>query len=265
MPSLDQHASATTVKALLIGNSGAGKTGALASLALAGYKLHIADFDNGLDFLAAQVRKQDASKLTNIEFETFTDKFKAVGSNMIPTKVEAWSNSLKWLDQKIAECRDPSHVLVVDSLTFASRAAMLWVLKANNALGQQKQIQHWGAAQDLVENFLSLLYSSDVACNLLMTSHVQFYGEGENDIKVGFPNTSVGKSFAPKVGRFFNAVLLAKKTGTGPGLKREIHTQPTDFIDLKTNSPAAKAKYSLETGLADYFKDVLGEHPVAAK
>lgn len=266
MPTLADHQSAATVKALLIGNSGTGKTGALASLANAGYKLHIADFDNGLDYLAHAIKNgPNPGALANVEFETFTDKFKPVGSNLVPAEVKAWSDSLKWLDQRIRDHRDPSHILVVDSLTFATRAAMLWVLKSNNALMGRKEIQHWGAAQDLAENFLSLLYSNDVACNLIITSHIQYYGEGENDIKQGFPSTSVGKSFSPKVGRFFNAVLLARKTGTGAGVKREIHTQPIDFVDLKTSSPKAKKSYPLETGLADYFKDVLGTAPDASK
>ena len=52
MPALGQHQSSDIVKMLFIGPSGAGKTGALASLASAGYNLRILDMDNGLDVLA---------------------------------------------------------------------------------------------------------------------------------------------------------------------------------------------------------------------
>jgi len=51
MPKLGDHQSKSTTKMLFVGDSGAGKTGALASLAAAGYHLHIMDLDNGLDVL----------------------------------------------------------------------------------------------------------------------------------------------------------------------------------------------------------------------
>ena len=51
MPSLSAHQSNDYVKLLLCGDSGSGKSGALASLVGAGYKLRILDMDNGLDSL----------------------------------------------------------------------------------------------------------------------------------------------------------------------------------------------------------------------
>ena len=51
MPSLANHQSNEFTKLLIEGDSGSGKTGALASLVKAGYKLRILDMDNGLDAL----------------------------------------------------------------------------------------------------------------------------------------------------------------------------------------------------------------------
>ena len=48
---LETHTSATIVKMLLLGRSGAGKTGHLGTLAKAGYRIFLADFDSGLDIL----------------------------------------------------------------------------------------------------------------------------------------------------------------------------------------------------------------------
>ena len=68
MPKGSQHSSASLTKMLLIGESGSGKSGALASLAAADYKLRILDFDNGLDFLMRYMRKNHPDKIDNIEF-----------------------------------------------------------------------------------------------------------------------------------------------------------------------------------------------------
>ena len=51
MPPIGSHQSTNSTKLMLLGESGAGKSGALASLVTAGYKLRILDFDNGLDTL----------------------------------------------------------------------------------------------------------------------------------------------------------------------------------------------------------------------
>jgi septum formation inhibitor-activating ATPase MinD len=51
MPQATKHQSHRTTKMLNMGDAGSGKTGALASLAKAGQRLVILDFDNGLDIL----------------------------------------------------------------------------------------------------------------------------------------------------------------------------------------------------------------------
>ena len=51
MASIKNHTSVDVTKLLLVGDSGSGKTASLATLANAGYKLRILDFDNGLDIL----------------------------------------------------------------------------------------------------------------------------------------------------------------------------------------------------------------------
>ena len=49
MASIKNHTSVDVTKLLLVGDSGSGKTASLATLANAGYKLRILDYDNGLD------------------------------------------------------------------------------------------------------------------------------------------------------------------------------------------------------------------------
>jgi hypothetical protein len=57
VPQATKHQSHRTTKLLNLGDAGSGKTGALASLAKAGQRLIILDFDNGLDILIGLLKK----------------------------------------------------------------------------------------------------------------------------------------------------------------------------------------------------------------
>jgi hypothetical protein len=101
MPNLASHQSATTTKLLLIGDPGSGKTGALASLASAGYQLRILDFDNGLDvlknLLSDPKTPYDKKAINNVTYMTVTDEMKNVAGKLIPSKATAWSQGIQML------------------------------------------------------------------------------------------------------------------------------------------------------------------------
>jgi hypothetical protein len=263
MPRLDEPGSESPIKMLLLGNSGSGKTGSLASLARAGYQIHIIDFDNGTNILR-NVLREDKAALGRIEVESFSDVYSTAGPRVYPSKVIAWAAAMKKITEWTNEYTTLDHILVIDSLNFASRAAFNWILQMANRLQTTKEIQDWGAAQDLMESFLMKIYSAEVKCHVIMTSHIHYIGQGETEIQVGYPMTSVGRSFAPKVPRLFNSCIMCRNTGTGAAAKREIYTQPIDFVDLKTESLDVKKSYPLSTGLAEYFFDVRKVKPTSA-
>ena len=266
MPSILAHQSTQSTKLLLIGDSGAGKTGALFSLAKAGYNIRLVDFDNGADALASLAR-DDLKAAENIIYETFTDKFKSLNGRVIPDGLPtAFSRALNMMTHwkvpgadgyDLGKVSDwgPKDILVIDSLTHMSLAAFRLVLAMNNRLGQQPQMQDWGIAQDQIESTLSMLYSTSIKCNVIVISHVSYIG-GEEDNPVparGLP-TSLGKALSPKIGSYFNTILLAKTTGTGAGSKRKIITRPDGLIGLKHSAPGRlQAEYPQETGLASIF------------
>jgi hypothetical protein len=89
---------------LFVGDSGAGKTGALASLAAAEYRLHIMDLDNGLDVLknlltdaSSQYVKQNPKCAENVDFVTITDKMKNINGRLVPATATAWTRAIKLL------------------------------------------------------------------------------------------------------------------------------------------------------------------------
>lgn len=265
MPALSDHQSSTTTKILLIGNSGSGKTGALASLAAAGYNLRIMDLDNGVDILANLLRdktKYPPEALGRVAYETITDPMRNMGGKLVPKSATVWQRASKLLDNWKTETENfgpvqtwtPQEVLVIDSLTFISAAALNLILALNGRLGQRPHQSDWMDGQTLVEGLLAYLYDDSVNCNVIVNSHITFIGDEGN--MIGYPST-LGKSLPPKVGRYFNNTLIVKSQGQGQMTKRKILTNPSGVIEAKNSNPSkVKAEYDLATGLADYFKDV---------
>jgi hypothetical protein len=269
MPSLRDHQSGQTTKMLLIGDPGAGKTGALCSLAKAGFNLRFADCDNGLDvvknILLSPGNIYGAEAIDRVIFETLTDPMKNVNGKLLPKAATVWQRLVKLLD-KWSPANGASHdlgpittwgsqdVLVLDSLSRISDAAMQFILSMNGRLGQKPQLGDWYDAQILVEGLLQMLYDNGVKCNVIMLAHITYIGE--NGVERGYPN-SLGKSFPPKIGSYFNTILMVKSSGSGNNTKRKILTNTSGIVELKNSSPTTvKPEYDQATGLAEYFKDV---------
>lgn len=97
MPSLEDHESKHIVKALIAADSGAGKTGGLASLVDAGLNLRILDFDNGLSPLKNYIK--DKANLKNVYFQTYQDTVKLTGGRFAIQKADAFQRAMDFLDK----------------------------------------------------------------------------------------------------------------------------------------------------------------------
>lgn len=274
---LAQHQSSETTKMLLVGDSGGGKTGSLASLAIAGYNLRILDMDNGLD-VVFDLLKHDPAAMSRVAYRTITDKFTIKGGNPVPATALAWQTMTSmlnnWSDGDVqlgpVHSWGPKDVLVLDSATFAGNAAMRHILSMNNRLASLPTWKDWQAPQAMMENLFSLLYDKEVKCNVIVISHLIEIGEDLTEknekgdyVKVTRPGSerkypaTLGKALSPKVGRYFNACLLAKSVPLGLGVERKLFTDSQGIIELKNNAPTSvKKEYPIKTGLAQYFADV---------
>lgn len=284
MPDFCDHQSSDTTKLLLIGESGVGKTGALASLIKAGYKLRILDFDNGLDILRGVLGTYKPQP-GQVIFETLTDKRKAVNGKPIPDGLPvAFAKGLDLLTEwKLPERKIkttnlageevekvlPAYnlgkitswgsdvVLVIDSLSLMGDAALRHVLALNGRLLTAPQLNDWGDAIRMLEDTLGLLYSDAIRCHVIITSHITFVGADDaGGVQKGYPN-ALGSKLPPKVGRYFNAVLGVRTKGSGANVKRVIRTQSEGLVEFKNPAPLkVPVELPIETGLADYFKIV---------
>ena len=296
MPTLSSHPSSSTLKMLLIGDSSSGKTGALASLAAAGYQLRIIDLDNGLDILRNYLTDPDSPYLKNnpdivqnVRYVTLTEKMKNMGGKIVPASATVWQKTIGLLadwtetDPETKEVFKlgpittwtSNDILIIDSLSFLSTAALYFNLQMQGALlatrTQNEGRRDIGMAQNLLRDFLAMLFDSSVKCNVIVISHITFVDEkgGQPGIDEnstpgsGYPS-AIGRALSPHIPRYFNSVLIARTIGAGTTAKHKIYTGGQfingQVVGAKTSAPLlVKAEYPLESGLADYFKAVKGQ------
>src|SRR6266581_4289333 len=163
----------TITKAIILGDSGTGKTGALASLVGAGYRLRVLDLDNKLQTgILPQVIKRDfPEKLGSIDYEAVRDKFKASALGPIFDGMpKSFTRSLelldKWSDGSVPAKWGPEYIFVLDSLTFFSDAAYNWAKAMNPTVKDPRQWFY--TAQQAVEIALARLTAETFGTNVLV-------------------------------------------------------------------------------------------------
>lgn len=283
MPRFDEDSASGPIKVLVAGDSGTGKTGLLASLALAGYSLRILDYDNGTQIIKSILRAKDKSALANVYAEPLTDTFKNLNGRLVPKSGKAWSRGVKLLSNwTVGEEGQPGFynlgpvtswdtkcVLCIDSLQHMGHAAMRFHHALNGKLGTHPTLPDWGIVQTMMEELLSMLYDDEVQCNVVVNTHVdwrtkEIWNEKktlviDREITSAFPSAP-GRKLPEKLGSYFNNLLQVIVEGTGSARRHKLVTVPPSVLGLKTSSPfTVKKSYSIETGLADFFKDLRGE------
>lgn len=267
MPSLADHHSNSIVKLLLIGESGSGKTGALASLAREGYRLWVLDFDNGLD-IVQNVLRDDPAALKRVTYETLRDTISVVnGIPKFKPPITAYKNAGKTLADWNASEFTSNDILVLDTLTTFSEAAFNEALMLGGRLNQRPQLADFGWCADSVKLFIEMITAPEFPAHVIVSTHIRWFaGDEENQTQArGLPNAK-GQEISRVVSRYFNTVALCRSQGSGPATKRVISTAPQGVVEVKTSAPKqVKPTYSIETGLAELFKDILGHGPTPAK
>lgn len=263
MANIEDIKSTDPIKLLYIGDSGSGKTGSLASLC-GPYSVRVIDLDNGLPALRNELLDPTSPyknyKKGSLKAVTITEK--ASSLNAVPggpKSATVWNRLVQMLnhwkdgDEDLGPVASwtTQDILVIDSLTFAGYAAMNFATLMNANNKNQDGRMNYFHAQNYLEHLIQFLYGDDIKCHVIITGHITFIGD-EMTILHGYPAT-IGRALSPKVGRYFNSVLMAKSEGTN----RRIYTQPVSRIELKNSAPLrVKPYYDLGTGLLSFFTDV---------
>ena len=249
------------VHALLLGDSGAGKTGSLISLIEAGYTLRIADCDNGVRILANFVRERCPDKAQNVIVERLGTKYKIKPTGAHAERAAGGLARFgKIIDKWQAEC-SPDDIVVIDSLTaLGTDLCLNWSKSVNPGLKDNRQ--HYFNAQEVVEPIVATLTHEDFPCHTLILTHID-YRDLSSDSKSpnlkGFAS-SVGRALGDKIPRHFNEVFRYQVKGTGPGRKHVISSVSDALVSVKNTAPSrVKGEYSIDTGLAEIFNILIGE------
>ena len=265
MPTLDAHQSTKAVKLLNLGNSGAGKTMLIASLARAGYRCFVGDFDNGLDILmdpavlAPEFRK-------NVYFKTFTDKMKGQMPDGAPDSIQRYLRALSaWTEGEGPEMQNlgsiytwtEKDVHILDTLTFLGASAMRWVAMTNGRSGKTPYESDWGEAMRIQESVLETLYSDNVKCNVVVNAHLTVGPDPtQPGVDKAFPS-ALGKKLPPKVGSYFNTVVYTEKKLVSGKPTFTLSTQARYNMELKNAKPS-KVPVEMPADLAQLFAMLKG-------
>lgn len=263
MTTLASHPAAHVVKMLNVGESKTGKTGALASLAKAGYTLWVLDYDGGLDILV-NVLRDDPAALNRVNYATLRDTITTTGGlPKLKPPIHAYKDAGKTLSEWHAEAFTPTDVLVLDTLTTFSDAAFNEALMIAGRLNQRPQLQDYGWMADSVKLFIEMITDQSLNCNVIVNTHLRYFAADEEaqTQSRGLPNAK-GQEISRTVSRFFNTVALTRSIGSGSATRRVISTKPQGVVEVATSNPGkVKESYPVESGLAALFFDILGHGP----
>ena len=277
-----------SLRLLLVGNSGTGKTGALLSL-LKNYTLRICDFDDS-SILRLNTPKELRPKLERKIFKD-TINHSAVQGHYISgkTAITRMSEALdKWDEAGPVKKWSDDTILVIDSLSLLCLAMVREFKQINKIpLDNPVETRQYGSIQQMIMGFLDALHADTgerpdgtLGPHLIVISHLDYRDfeqgtyspvgmmeQGEKpgqinpsriDVK-GVP-TTFGAKLGPQVGRYFDFMLktdIATVKHSDLKARQVIRTAPDATIDVKCPILDLKKKgeLPLETGLDTVFTE----------
>lgn len=266
-----------------IGWPGSGKTGALVSLANAGYKIRMLDYDGNN---ASLVNLVDDRALDNIDIVTLADKLKNGDKYMEPIGFpDAFNDGIRMMQEwkykdgetevnlgKSAEWGLDT-IVVVDTVTTLAKAAKNRAMKMNNKNPSNMTSAVWGAAVADVTNFIELMKTKG-NYHLIINTHKQILGpqdfiaQGDDTeikeaklemIKEGmippriYP-IGVTKNSSQTMHGLMPTMLEFEKTVRVGKDVRIIKTVGGPEIDVKIPGKGLKKEYPIETGMLEIFE-----------
>jgi hypothetical protein len=266
---------------MIVGYPGTAKTGSLVSLANAGYKLRVLDFDGNIDPLLLFT---DPAKLENIDIVNLQDNLKDaggyIGVNGLPT---AFARGLKLMDRWAYKDEDgnevdlgrskdwgPDTIVVVDSLTRLGDAAFRRALGLLNRTPANVTQQVWQLAMKEQEAFIDKLTNASNNFHIVVLAHLTIISPKDvtkddadltKDIKEQvadliparlFPS-ALGQKLPPKIGGYFPTLLLAEADFNGANASRKLKTITRPDLDLKIPAKDFPKSVDISDGLLKVF------------
>lgn len=280
----DKIASKQPVRMMIVGYPGTAKTGMIASLANAGYKIRMMDFDGNSQSLLAYT---DKDKLSNIDIVYLEDKMRNgerfIETTGIPTAFRAGLDLMdEWKYKEpdgtlisLGRSRDwgCDTVLVLDSLTSMGLASFRRQQSLSNKTPLNTTEQVWGLAMAQQEAFIEKITSETNNFHVVVLSHLKIVGpkdlrkededitkEIKKEMQELIPNrlfpSALGRALPPVIGGHFPILIEATNEFKANSVNRVIRVVPRPELDLKLPSKISFDKASVSDGLIRIFKEL---------
>lgn len=271
----------TPARIMVLGYPGTAKTGSLASLINAGYKIRMLDFDGNIEPLLTYV---DPKFFPNVDVVHLADKLRQgeryIEPDGIPT---AFQRGLKLMDSwkykdgdvevDLGRSKDwgPDTVVVVDSLTSLGDAAFRRAMVLQNKTPGNITQQVWMLAMQEQNAFIEKLTNPDNRHHVIVLSHLKMISPkdiAKDDdtmtkelkekaaelIPTRLYPSALGQNLPPIIGGHFPTIVLAESEFTPRGEAiRKLKTKPRPELDLKVPSPTVEKSYDVTDGMLKIF------------
>src|SRR6266403_1996197 len=280
----DKIASKQPVRMMIVGYPGTAKTGMIASLANAGYKLRVLDYDGNSQSLLTYT---DADKLANIDIVYLEDRMRNgerfIETTGVPTAFRAGLDLLdEWKykepDGTLVNLGKSKNwgcdtVVVLDSITSMGLASFRRQKSISNKTPLNTTEQVWGIAMAQQEAFIEQLTSQSNHFHVIVLAHLKIVGpkdirkeddditkEIKAELQELIPNrlfpSALGKALPPVIGGHFPILIEAANEFKGGKVERVIRVIPRPELDLKIPSKVSFDKASVTDGLAKIFAEL---------
>lgn len=280
----DKIAARQPVRLMIVGYPGTAKTGMIASIANAGYKIRMIDFDGNSQSLLAYT---NPDKLANIDIVYLEDKMRNgerfIETTGIPTAFRAGLDLMdEWKYKEpdgtqinLGRSKDwgCDTVVVLDSLTSMGLASFRRQQSLSNKTPLNTTEQVWGLAMAQQEAFIEKLTSETNNFHVIVIAHLKIVGpkdlrKEDDDITKAIkaemqeliPNrlfpSALGKALPPVIGGHFPLLIEAANDFKAGKVERVIRTIPRPELDLKVPSKVSFDKANVSDGLAKIFAEL---------
>lgn len=274
------------VRMLLTGYPGAGKTGSIAALANAGFKIRLLDFDGNPESLLQYTKPQF---LQNIDILSFEDPLGDTGGTMgVKGIPKAFVNAVKAMDNwkyeengkeiSLGASRDwgQDTIVVLDGLTGLGKACMRRAMAMTNKTPLNMTQQTWGIAIQEQESFIERLTAAGNRHHVVVISHLAMIGPKSDssadsqltkDIKEAqaelvptrlYPS-ALGWKLPQSIAQHFPVCVTIGVEAKSKTVKRSFYVEPRPDMDLKLPTSKTITDLGVENGILGIFS-ALG-HP----
>lgn len=293
MANLAKMADAPLFRGMIAAEPGDGKTGSILSLAEAGYKVRLLDYDGNLEPLLAY---GSPAALARIDAVTLQDKLadvdgRYIASQDIPTAftrgykliTKGWkyTEGENTIDLGKASEWGPDTVVVLDSLSSMGEAGMRRAMSAHNKTPFNMTSQVWGHAAKDQTDFLKMLAFGKNRFHTIVLAHKKTISaadilnqaddaKGNEKVKQvkmemlellpaakEYP-LAITKNLSQVIHKELPTLLTIERKFRNGKEHRYICTESVAEwgIGVKIPGKGLEARYPIETGLADIFRQL---------